>query len=281
MLSYRHGFHAGNFADVHKHAVLAWIVQALTAKAKPFCVLDTHAGDAGYDLASQWAEKTGEWREGVGRLMGCPGAPEAIAPFLQLLEAFRASHGERAYPGSPAIARGLLRPGDRLVLGELHPAAWESLRGFFARDDQVAVHRRDGWELLGALLPPAERRGLVLVDPPYERDEEYQAAARALTAAARRWPSGVYLLWYPLLAAGRHQAMLRELEAARPGPMLVAELWTAPLDTPAGLNGSGLCILNPPWRLHEALANLQPWLVDCLAPGGAGGSRLHWAIPDA
>jgi 23S rRNA (adenine2030-N6)-methyltransferase len=281
MLSYRHGFHAGNFADVHKHAVLAWIIHALGAKAKPFCVLDSHAGDACYDLAGAWAQKTGEWRDGVARIQDCTDVPDALTPYLGALREFRARHGASAYPGSPAIARTLLRQQDRLVLGELHPAAWESLKAFFAGDAQVAVHRRDGWELLGALLPPAERRGLVLVDPPYERAEEYRDAARALLAACRRWPDGVYVLWYPLLAVGRHRAMLDAIAEAQPGPMLEAELLLAPQDTPAGLNGSGLCIINPPWRLDQALEVLQPWLLERMTPGQGGTCRLRWVIPDA
>ncbi|HSP00649.1 MAG TPA: 23S rRNA (adenine(2030)-N(6))-methyltransferase RlmJ [Thioalkalivibrio sp.] len=285
-MNYRHAFHAGNHADVLKHIVLLALVDALKQKEAPFFALDTHAGRGRYLLGATESRKTGEADAGILKLMGQPTMPEVVERYLRAVEANNPVGALVAYPGSPLLIAQAMRAQDRLAACELQPDEAAALKELFAGDARVAVHARDGYAAMKAMLPPRigelrYARGLVLVDPPYERAEEYSEAARALIMACRRWPVGVYALWYPLLAAGRYRAMLDAIAEARPGPMLVAELLRCPEDTPAGLNGSGLCIINPPWRLEQALDTLQPWLLEHLAPGQGGACRLRWAIPDA
>jgi len=262
-VNYRHAFHAGNFADCMKHALLVWLLRAMARKAAPFCVLDSHAGAGRYDLDSGPATRTGEWRSGVARLLEAP--PAALQDYVGLVRALG------LYPGSPAIVRALLRPGDRLVCCELHPADAAALRRRFTGDRQVAVHRRDGWEALGALLPPTERRGLVLVDPPYETPDEFATLARALCTAHGRFRTGVYAAWYPI----KHRAPVRVFHSAlRKSGMrdiVAAELLLRePLD-PARLNGCGLLVVNPPWRFEDEAGPILAALLGRLG-GEAGGS---------
>ena len=189
-MNYRHAYHAGNFADCLKHALLVWLLQALARKPAAFAVLDTHAGAGRYDLSEGPAERTGEWRQGIGRLLDDP--PAALADYVAVVR----SAG--LYPGSPAIIRALLRQDDRLICCELHPEEAASLRQAFGRDSRVAVHARDGWAALTALLPPAQKRGLVLVDPPYEQGGEHDRLAAAFRTVAARFPAGIVAGWYPI-----------------------------------------------------------------------------------
>lgn len=225
-----------------KHALLVWLVRALARKEAPFLVLDTHAGAGRTDLAAGPAERTGEWRSGIGRLLDEP--PDAVADFIGLVRSLG------LYPGSPALIRALLRPGDRLACCELHPEDALALRRLFARDRQVGVHHRDGWEALRALLPPPERRALALIDPPYEAAGEFDRLASGLRAAQARFPAGVYAAWYPI----KHRAPVRAFHAVLRDSgirnAVAAEFFLRePLD-PARLNGSGLVVVNPPWRFE-------------------------------
>ncbi|MCG5499398.1 23S rRNA (adenine(2030)-N(6))-methyltransferase RlmJ [Ectothiorhodospira lacustris] len=277
MLSYRHGFHAGNFADVHKHALLACVLTALTRKDKPLAVVDTHAGAGLYDLQDPLALKTAEYRMGVLRVLTAPDAPPALAPYLGIIRALNPLLGEpQLYPGSPKVARALMREDDRLILNELHPADHAVLRANFSDDPQVAVHQRDAREVPRSLLPPVIRRGLVLVDPPYERDRDYRVTLDLVLEAHRRWPTAVFMIWYPILAAGRHRSLVQGLVRGGVKDLLVSELCVAPPETPMGLNGSGMAVINAPWQLDRTLAELQPWLHACLDPQGQGGSTLAW-----
>jgi 23S rRNA (adenine2030-N6)-methyltransferase len=239
-VNYRHAYHAGNFADCMKHALLVWLLQALARKPAAFAVLDTHAGAGRYDLADDPAERTGEWRAGIGRLLDDPPAP--------LADYVAAVRQEGLYPGSPAIARALLRPQDRLICCELHPEEASALRRLFHRDDQVAVHARDGWAALGALLPPVQRRGLVLIDPPYEQGGEHDRLVAAFRTVAARFPAGIVAGWYPI----KHLAPVRTLhESIRLGgvrDVVAAELWLREPTDPARLNGCGLLVRQPPWH---------------------------------
>lgn len=283
-MNYRHAYHAGNFADVVKHAALALLLRRLQQKETPLCVLDLFAGIGAYDLAGEEATKTGEAAEGIGRLWPPPRkAPAELAPYLEVLAAMNAAAGAAPlpghYPGSPEVARLLLRPQDRLVLAELHPEDSATLRRRYGRDARVAVHRRDGFEALPALVPPAERRGLVLIDPPYERPEEPERLLRALSRAYRRWPTGLYLVWYPIKEAAASAAFTSAAREAVPRRLLAAEI-TLFDETPAWrLNGCGLLLVNPPWQSDAALTTLLAWLQPLLSRGG-GRSAVRWLAPE-
>jgi 23S rRNA (adenine2030-N6)-methyltransferase len=264
---YRHGRHAGNFADVHKHGVLAWLVHALTAHDASVCVLDTHAGDGLYRLEDARRAR------GLTALCRAGDAPAALMPYLRALDGLAGGAEPGLYPGSPWLVRALLRPGDLLWLGETHPEAVRALRARFREDPQVRVLEQDAWDLLRRWPPPGCPRGLVMVDPPYVRDAEYRIAPAALIGAARRWARGTCCLWYPLVD-GRHTAMLEALWAAFRGCALQAELWVEPPGDGPGMKGSGLFVVRPPGGLDDALSALQPWLQARLARRPGGGVRL-------
>lgn len=250
MLSYQHGYHAGNLADVHKHAALAVLLAALAAKDKPLSYLESHAGRGFYDLAAPQARKTGEAAEGAVAALAADVLP-ADHPWVAAVHAVRAERGPTAYPGSPAIARALLRPGDRMHLMELHPQEHAALRDGF-QGAGVHVHRRDGHEGLPALVPPVPRRGLALIDPSYEVKTEYAAAARLAIEAHRKWPQGVILLWYPVLEAGLHRAMLAALTAAA-----LPNVWNEEVafaGSALRMRGSGLFCVNLPYAAEARLA---------------------------
>ena len=261
-MNYRHAFHAGNFADCFKHALLLWLLDALTRKPAPIFVLDTHAGAGAYGLAAGPAERTGEWQGGIGRLLD--DTPEPLAPYVGLVRQLG------LYPGSPALVHARLRPGDRLACCELHPEDHAALRRRFARDPQVGVHRRDGWEALGALLPPAERRGLVLIDPPYEAPDEFDRLARGLRAGHVRFPSGVFAAWYPIKHRAPSRGLLNAVAESGMRDVVTAELWVrAPLD-PGRLNGCGLLAVNPPFRFAEETPAILAALLDRLGERETG-----------
>ena len=260
-MNYRHAFHAGNFADCTKHVLLVWLLRALARKPAPFAVLDTHAGTGRYDLSGA-AERTGEWRAGIARLLHAP--PAELADYVSLVEA-------ALYPGSPVLTRALLRPGDRLICCELHPEDAAGLRREFARDPQVAVHMRDGWAALEGLLPPSgAKRGLVLIDPPYEAGGEHARVAEALGTVARRFTTGIAAAWYPI----KHRAPVRALhEAVRLGgvrDVVAAELWLRDPTDPARLNGNGLLVRHPPYRWAEEWPPLLAALLERLGDREAG-----------
>lgn len=280
MLSYRHAFHAGNHADVLKHAILALLLEALHAKETPFRYLETHAGAGAYDLDSPEARRNAEHGQGIGRIRARADAPPALSGYLAALDAVGGPGGRARYPGSPRVARRLLRPDDRMVLCELHPADHALLRAEFAGDRQVAVHRIDGYQGLKAFLPPPERRGLVLIDPPYEVKDEYRRVVDALRAAHRLWPTGVYALWYPVLDTTTHARLLRDLARSGLRRALLAEIRVRPEDGPRGMKGSGMVIINPPWRLDRTLEALLPWLWGALDPERRGGWRVEWLVPE-
>lgn len=272
-MNYRHAYHAGNFADCMKHAVLVWLLRALTRKPSGFCVLDTHAGTGRYELDSAPATRTGEWKHGIGRLLANP------TPSLQDYVGLVAQLG--AYPGSPMLARAILRPQDRLVCCELHPEDAATLRHVFAGDSQVAVHHRDGWEALPALLPPKERRGLVFIDPPYERNDEFCTILSGLAAAWPRFRSGIFVVWYPIKSRASAREFHAALQASGIRDITALELWIRePLD-PARLNGCGLAVVNPPFGLIEAMHPLFRDLVDRLGePTGNPGFDVRRLVDE-
>lgn len=279
-MNYRHIYHAGNFADVFKHAVLARLVTYLKGKEKAFRVVDTHAGTGFYDLHSQAAQKTGEWQNGIGRLMEATPDTQAahlLAPYLDAVRAFNPAGGITRYPGSPAVVRHLLRRQDRLTAIELHEEDGAVLREHFSGDHQVRVIALDGWLALGAHLPPKEKRGLVLVDPPFEVPGEFSRMSEGLLQAHRRWPGGTYCLWYPLKADGASRAFHADLKASGIAKISCVEHWVRDLATPTGLNGSGLIVVNPPFTLADELAAFMPALTETLRQDQKAGYR-HFQI---
>jgi 23S rRNA (adenine2030-N6)-methyltransferase len=278
VVNYRHAFHAGNFADVHKHVVLLALLERLKQKPKPLFYLDTHAGRGGYDLRAEDAMRGGEWREGIARLAGRPVRSADLARYLQ------ATHAANAvptwYPGSPLVALDALRDGDRAVLIEQQEAEAQLLKRTTLGRHSVAVVCGDGYAALKSYLPPRENRGLVLIDPPYEADTEFADAQRALHLGLSRWPNGVFALWYPIKAGAQAQRLNAALRASGLRKLLRLELTVQPADSPIGLNGSGLVIANPPWKfdgeMREALAEAH----EALAQDGKGGSTVEWLVDE-
>ncbi|MDQ2695220.1 MAG: 23S rRNA (adenine(2030)-N(6))-methyltransferase RlmJ [Pseudomonadota bacterium] len=276
MFSYRHGFHAGNFADVFKHAILVQLVLALRQKDKPFFVLDTHAGAGRYDLHAEAARRTAEAAAGIGRLWGRGAAGPELRAYLDAVAALNPTGGLAWYPGSPRLIRSLLREGDRLAAVEAQAAEYARLKAEFAADPQVAVHCRDGYESLKALLPPRERRGLVFIDPPYDRPGEFQRLLDGLTLLRQRWPGGIVAVWYPILERAPSARFQRQLKDLGIPAVLAAELGLRPYDNSLGMNGCGMIIINPPWRLDATLRRLLPELLEVLQADGQGGTRVEW-----
>lgn len=251
MLSYQHLYHAGNLADVHKHAHLAWVLDYMTAKDKPLTYIETHAGRGLYDLASAEALKTGEASAGIARLEARI-APDH--PYRRRLDQTRARWGQAAYPGSPLIAALSLRPGDKLNLAELHPQEFLALQAVMAGFPGEVV-KRDGWDHALAVTPPTPRRGLMLVDPSYEVKADYDRAARVLAQVARKWNVGVLMLWYPILADAPHAPMIGQLRQDIPG-LFVNEVRFPPAREGHRMVGSGLAVVNAPFGLQEESARL-------------------------
>jgi 23S rRNA (adenine2030-N6)-methyltransferase len=278
-VNYRHAFHAGSFADVFKHAVLCRILHYLRAKPAAFRVIDTHAGAGLYDLAGPEASRGGEWHDGIERLLTAQlAAPVAalLAPYLEVVGALNERGRLKTYPGSPALARAWLRPQDRLIACEIEPQAVVALRQNLRGDARIKTLEIDGWTALGAYVPPKERRGLVLVDPPFEQDSDFFRLAHGLAAAHRKWATGIYALWYPIKGRSEPEALGKSLRRLGIGKMLRAELIVAPLSDPTRLNGCGLILVNPPWTLESELSILLPALAGILGRDSKGGFKLDW-----
>lgn len=282
-MNYRHAFHAGNFADVMKHALLVRILVYLQRKETPLRVIDTHAGIGLYDLTGDEAERTGEWVDGIGRLdeAFAPDVEDILAPYRKVVADVRARHGEAIYPGSPGILREVLRRQDRGVFVELHPADHAVLNEAFNAVANLKVMHLDGWTALHALIPPKERRGLVLIDPPYEKPNELERLGAELLAAMEKWPTGVYAGWYPIKALEPVDAVAARLHAESPRPGLRLELLVDDPSDASRLNGSGLFVINPPWSLREEAEILLPALAARLSRGRYGGYRCEAFGPPA
>ena len=283
-MNYRHAFHAGNFADVLKHAVLCALLRRLQLRPKPLSYVETHAGAGAFWLDGPEARRSGEAADGILRLAQLQPASPALAAYLELVRGLPGNEqGIRVYPGSPLVAARLLGEPDRLFLSELAPEEAAGLRRLFRGDARVAVHCRDGWEALGALLPPVPRRGLLLIDPPYEAPDELERVVDGLVLARQRWPVGVLAAWYPVKDRRALRSFERALEGAElgHGGILRAELSVSPDDNPGSLNGSGMLLVAPPWGLEDDLRPLlqETWLA--LRRPGAPSPRLEWLRPPA
>jgi len=277
-MNYRHVYHAGNFADVVKHAVLALVVEHLKLKPAPFRVIDTHAGIGLYDLSSEPAQKTGEWREGIGRVMEAELAPpvaDLLAPYLGVVRELNADGPLLRYPGSPLIARALMRDTDRLIVNELHPEDQQELKALFARDRQVKVRELDAWTAVKALLPPPERRGVTLIDPAFEEAGELDRLVAALSEAAKRFAGGTYLLWYPIKELRPVATFRRKVAALALPKALAIELMIRGGEDETRLNGAGLIAVNAPFTLAANLKILLPELARVLVQGKGAGFRLE------
>ncbi|WP_421952804.1 23S rRNA (adenine(2030)-N(6))-methyltransferase RlmJ [Pelagibacterium sp.] len=278
-MNYRHAFHAGNFADVVKHIILTRILAYLMRKDAAFRVIDTHAGVGLYDLLGDEAGRTGEWREGIGRLMAADlpaTVADLIEPYLAAVREQNTDGQLRYYPGSPFIARHMLREQDRLMALELHPADAEALRQNFAGDFQTRVTELDGWAAMGTHLPPKEKRGLVLVDPPFEIKGEFERMTQALVKAHARWPGGTYAFWYPIKDPRDVQSYVQALRATSIAKVLRLELTIRAPSTPPRLHGTGMVVVNPPFVLEEEMRTILPALAELLADEGRGRFHIEW-----
>jgi len=283
-MNYRHAFHAGNFADVLKHVVLMMLVEHLKKKSSPFLFLDTHAGRGVYDLSEAQPQRSGEYKSGIGRLLDLPAAslPPEVTAYIRLVrESAGKDHSAiTAYPGSPVIVARMRRPTDRLVLIEKLPKEADALRAAVGRQRLVSVIDGDGYAALKAHLPPREGRGLVLIDPPYESELEFDKVLAALEVAHERWPAGMYCVWYPLTDRAGPVRFHRNVERAGIRKVLDVTLNVLPADAQVGMSGAGLVIINPPWQLDERLKELMPQLHKLLSPEGLGGSSVEWIVPE-
>jgi 23S rRNA (adenine2030-N6)-methyltransferase len=278
MLSYRHLFHAGNFADVFKHALLTRLLLALGEKEKPYFYLDTHAGTGRYDLAHEWAWKAREFENGIGRLWERKDIPAALAPYMEAVRAENPKGRLRFYPGSPLIALKLRRPGDRLVFSELNRTDCAALDAIVGRTRNASVHLLDGYQALTAFLPPQERRGLVLLDSSFDRPGEFKRIARALKNAHQRWPTGIYAAWYPLMAPGAMHGFARDMQRTGIRKILRLELRVRAAAAGEPIAGCGALVINPPWKFDREARVVLDWIQRALAQDGAGGAKVDWLV---
>ncbi len=280
-MNYRHAFHAGNFADVLKHAVLCRVLHYLREKPAAFRVIDTHAGAGVYDLTSSEAGRGGEWHNGIEKFLAAALPREIallLAPYLDVIGALNERGRLRIYPGSPAIAQAWLRPQDRLIACELEPNTAAALNRNLRGDSRIKTLAIDGWTALTAYVPPIERRGLVLVDPPFEQNSDFRRLSQALATAHRKWATGIYMLWYPIKDRGEPDGLAKRLRRLAIAKTLRAELIVNPMSDPSRLNGCGLILVNPPWRIPDELAILLPALAKIFGRQDKGAFRLDWLV---
>lgn len=280
MLSYRHSFHAGNHADVVKHTVQSLIIESLKEKEKPFLYLDTHAGAGRYFLGSEHSEKTGEYLEGIARIWQRDDIPAELEAYMQVINYFNRNDTLKYYPGSPLIARQLLREYDQIHLTELHPSDYPLLRSEFQKDERARVLKADGYQQLKSQLPPTTRRGFVLMDPPYEIKTDYQAVVEGIQEGYKRFATGTYALWYPVVLRQQIKRLVRELEETGIRRILQIELAVQPDSDRRGMTASGMIVINPPWKLEQQMANVLPWLHKVLVPSGHGHAKVSWITPE-
>ncbi|MEQ9889375.1 23S rRNA (adenine(2030)-N(6))-methyltransferase RlmJ [Pectobacterium zantedeschiae] len=280
MLSYRHSFHAGNHADVLKHTVQSLIITALKEKEKPFLYLDTHAGAGRYQLSGEHAERTGEYLDGIAKIWQRDDIPAELEPYMQAVHTYNHNGQLRYYPGSPLIARQLLREQDKLHLTELHPSDFPLLRNEFQKDSRTKVLRDDGYQQLKSQLPPLSRRGFILIDPPYELKTDYQDVVKGIKEGHKRFGTGVFALWYPVVLRQNIKRMLKELEATGIRNILQIELAVLPDSDRYGMTASGMIVINPPWKLAAQMKSVLPWLHNVLVPEGTGHTLVEQIVPE-
>ncbi|WP_374088408.1 23S rRNA (adenine(2030)-N(6))-methyltransferase RlmJ [Methylomicrobium lacus] len=274
MLSYRHAFHAGNFADVLKHLVLAHCIEHLKKKDKPFCYIDTHAGAGMYALDSEWALKNREFDSGIAKLWRRDDLPAGVRRYVELIGQFNQGKALLHYPGSPSIAASLMRKDDKLFLYDLHSTEFKFLHELVKKDRRIRTFHADGLTESLGLLPPKERRGLVLIDPSYELSNDYRLVVETLKKMHRRFATGIYVLWYPVVERQRILRLERALQDSGIADMTLFELAVAPDSKGHGMTASGMIVINPPWTLASEMRLALPWLAELLGAEGQGGHRI-------
>lgn len=280
MLNYRHSFHAGNYADVLKHSVQSLIIESLKEKEKSFFYLDTHSGMGRYQLHSEYVERNGEYQEGIGLLWQRNALPEELAAYMSVVHNFNRSGTLRYYPGSPLIARQLLRSQDKIYLTELHPSDFSLLRSEFQKDQRAKVQRANGYQQLKSQLPPPSARGMILIDPSYEIKMDYQKVVKGIQEGYKRFATGSYMLCYSVVIRQQIKRMLKELEATGIRRILQIELAVKPDSDQRGMTASGMIVINPPWKLEQQMYNVLPWLYNVLVPSGIGHYLVNWVVPE-
>ncbi|MDO6499494.1 23S rRNA (adenine(2030)-N(6))-methyltransferase RlmJ [Photobacterium sanguinicancri] len=279
MLSYRHSFHAGNHADVVKHIVQSLILDSLKQKDKPFVYHDTHSGVGRYDLQDERSEKTGEFLQGIARIWSRDDIPAEIASYIDAIKMLNDSEELRYYPGSPKVASAQIRGQDRMVLTELHPTDFPLLLQEFRGDRQVKIYKEDGFTRLKGSLPPKERRGVVLIDPPYELKREYMDVVKAIRESHKRWATGTYAIWYPVVYRENIDKMIKGLEDTGIRKILKIELGVEPDTEERGMTASGMIVINPPWKLESQMKAILPWLQHAISPV-TGFNTVEWIVPE-
>lgn len=281
MLSYRHSFHAGNHADVLKHIVLSLIIDSLKKKEKPFLYLDTHSGAGRYQLSHHHAQKTNEYREGVDPIwQQRDNAPALLKPYLSVLKHYNDTDDIQYYPGSPLIAKQLLRQNDELQLAELHPSDYPLLKKEFANDARASVLQTDGYQLLKSKLPPSSRRGVILIDPSYEMKNDYERVIDGIKEGYKRFATGVYALWYPVVQRQHIKKLIRALKESHIPNILQIELGVKPDNAQLGMTASGMIVINPPWQLATQMRTLFTWLYPLLVPTKTGHTLIEQLVPE-
>ena len=280
MLSYRHSFHAGNFADVLKHAVEVLILEALKQKESPFIYHDTHSAAGRYSLSSAHSEKTAEYVDGIARIWQQGEVPAPLIPYLNVIKQLNSTSTLKHYPGSPLVARLLLREQDRMQMTELHPADVKLLEQEFAGDRQARVYKQDAYEGLKALLPGRNKRGLVLLDPSYEIKTEYRQVVQEIAQTYRRFATGTYALWYPVIERRTIDRLMRDFVGTGIKKILVIELCVTGDSAERGMTGTGMVVINPPWKLYSQMEELLPWLTKELGQENHANFRLEWLVPE-
>lgn len=278
MLAYRHLFHAGNFADVFKHSVIVQLTTLIGRKEKPFLYLDTHAGIGRYDLSLPWAQKNREFDNGIARIFSRNDGPAQIRPYLDAVHALNPDGSLRYYPGSPLLVYGMLGAGDRMVLTELNRDDYDRLRQEIGPDRRIQIRNMDGYQSLKAFLPPKERRGLILIDSSFDRSNEFERIVEAVTMAHRRFSTGVYAIWYPLMEPADVSGFEQQIADSGIRRVLKLELSVHPGDWRESLRGSAMLIINPPYELDTLAAPMLHWLWKALSVDGNGRYRVKWLV---
>ena len=280
MLSYRHSYHAGNHADVLKHIVLTLCINSLKEKEKPFLYLDTHSGAGRYLLQSEHAEKTGEYLSGINLIWQQSETPELLNTYLSVLKRYNPFDNLKYYLGSPLIAKQLLREQDKINLTELHPTDYPLLRQEFSKDKRARVLREDGFSQLKSKLPPESRRGIVLIDPSYEIKDDYQKIPKALLEAYKRFATGIYLIWYPVVSRTQTQKMIDEIVNLGIKKISQFEFAIKPDNNQKGMTASGMIVINPPWKLQQQMQTIMPWLKNTLDTEKMGNYLIKELVPE-